>query len=375
MVGGLRAEQHQRGEGLHRRPARLERRLSVHHELPDDGGQRTPSAVPGAPPARHRGAQERGAQITERVKAAGSHEIKAGIDAEDNTTNKARLLSGGAAIEFNDIGANVIDTIRYAQLAGQEINGVQGSSPTNTDPGFFNQQCNTANPNPTNAKDKTQHFDCAYLGGTPGSRATQIQGETFNWAAYLRDSWQIQPNLTLNAGLRYEEQRLRYASFLQGTVDPLTGNLLGKDAMTLTGNYAPRIGLLYDWTKEGRSKIYANWGRFYESIPLDINDRSFGGEVEYEQLYTASTCTNMGMAPAVDPKIGGVNGNSCITPTTQTGAPVGGGLKQRWSARAVISSPRASRRSTWTRSSPASSTRSSTTSSSACRTRTARSVA
>ena len=51
--------------------------------------------------------------------------------------------------------------------------------------------------------------------------------------------------------------------------------------------WAPRVGLLYDWTKEGRSKIYAHWGRFYESIPMDINDRSFGGEVTYEQLFAS----------------------------------------------------------------------------------------
>ena len=25
-------------------------------------------------------------------------------------------------------------------------------------------------------------------------------GNTFNWSAYIRDSWQIQPNLTLNVG-------------------------------------------------------------------------------------------------------------------------------------------------------------------------------
>ncbi len=286
---------------------------------PMTGGQ---AYVIGGPGFIQRDTEERKSaalRITERFKAAGSHEIKAGIDAEDNTTNKARLLSGGGEVEFNDIGASQIETIRYAQLIGQQTaNGGQGSAPTNNDPSFFNQTCTTPNPNPTTTM-KVENFDCAYLGGTPGSRATQIQGETFNWAAYVRDSWQIQPNLTLNAGLRYEEQRLRYASFLQGTVDPLTGDLLGKNAMTLTGNYAPRIGLLYDWTKEGRSKIYANWGRFYESIPLDINNRSFGGEVEYEQLYTSANCTpNSG----IDPKIGGINGNACLTTTNP------GNLKQ-----------------------------------------------
>ena len=37
--------------------------------------------------------------VTQRLKALGSHEIKAGIDAENNLLSKARLYSGGGAIE------------------------------------------------------------------------------------------------------------------------------------------------------------------------------------------------------------------------------------------------------------------------------------
>src|SRR5207249_10532963 len=131
-----------------------------------------------------------------------------------------------------------------------------------------------------------------------------------NWSAYVRDSWQIQPNLTLNAGVRYEEQRLRYADFLRNTIDPLTQQQLGTNAMVLTGMIAPRVGLLYDWTKEGRSKIYVHWGRFYESIPMDINDRSFGGEVVFQQDFNTTGMTQQ--CGNSDPKIGGPNGKGCI---------------------------------------------------------------
>jgi len=99
---------------------------------------------------------------------------------------------------------------------------------------------------------------------------------------------------------------MRYASFLQNTTDPLTGNELGKNALVLTGMVAPRVGLIYDWTKEGRSKIYVNWGRFYESIPMDINDRSFGGEVQYQQYFSPGRCG------ATDPRIGGHDATNCL---------------------------------------------------------------
>jgi outer membrane receptor protein involved in Fe transport len=110
-------------------------------------------------------------------------------------------------------------------------------------------------------------------------------GNTFNWAVFLQDKWQILPNLTLKAGVRYEQQLLRYADEIQNTVDPVTGDDLGTNAMNLKNLIAPRVGLLYDWTKEGRSKVYANWGRFYESIPMDINTRAFGGETQMQTLY------------------------------------------------------------------------------------------
>jgi len=81
--------------------------------------------------------------------------------------------------------------------------------------------------------------------------------------------------------------------------------------MALTGNFAPRLGVIWDPTAEGHSKIYGSWGRFFEGIPMDINDRSFGGEVFYQQDFQASQC----VAPngKADPRIGGVDGNNCLT--------------------------------------------------------------
>jgi len=261
--------------------------------------------VIGGPGSIQRDTEQRRAaklSITQRVKAAGSHEIKAGIDGEDNISDKARLYSGGAFIQ-NFVGPGQVYVTRWVQL----------TDANNTDPRFDNT-CRTPNPNGGGpGGGGSIPYKCDYLGGTPGSPGTQVNGETLNWSAYLRDSWQIQPNLTLNIGLRYEEQRLRYASFLRNTVDPLTQEKLGTNAMALTGMFAPRIGLLYDWTKEGRSKIYAHWGRFYESIPMDINDRSFGGEVTYRQIFNASQC----MMP--DTNIGGQNGVGCAKSTAQAG--------------------------------------------------------
>jgi hypothetical protein len=215
------------------------------------------------------------ATVTQRVTAAGHHQFKAGLDFEDNYLKDFSSLSGGKQYQGFSGGA-IWEVFQYVHLD-------QNADPTMVD------SCVTLDPD-TGAR--VEH-PCDYL--TEFKRSTN----TFNWAGFAQDSWQILPNFTLNAGLRYEEQRLRAAEQIRNYVDPLTGKAIGANALTLDGLIAPRIGLLYDWTKEGRSKIYGNWGRFYESIPMDINNRAFGGETFYQAYFDGAAggqCgTNMSM--------------------------------------------------------------------------------
>ena len=280
--------------------------LDAYPYLQDNCPMTTRPYLIGGPGSLVRDTEQRVAaalSITERVKALGSHEIKGGVDVEANSSDKARLYSGGAFIE-NRVGQQDIRVTRWVQLKG--LDGSQQAL-ENTDPRFDNG-CRTPDNTGSSTTAKELSYLCDYLGGTPGDPGTQITGNTLNWSAFLRDSWQVLPNLTLNLGIRYEEQRLRYATFLRDTKDPLTAEPLGKNAMSLQNMWAPRLGAIYDWTKEGRSKAYVHWGRFYESIPMDINDRSFGGEVQFVQDFA----TTSGLCGASDAKIGGPNGVGCL---------------------------------------------------------------
>ena len=90
--------------------------------------------------------------------------------------------------------------------------------------------------------------------------------DSYNTSFYAQDSWKAGAGLTVNAGIRWEGQNVR--------------NRDKETAFDLKDNWAPRIGFVWDVARNNRSKLYANWGRFYESIPMDINIRSFGGEVQ-----------------------------------------------------------------------------------------------
>jgi hypothetical protein len=69
--------------------------------------------------------------------------------------------------------------------------------------------------------------------------------------------------LTVNAGLRIELQRMT----------DLHGN-----PFLDTQNVGPRLGAVYDPFNDGRSKISASYGTYFEAIPMNLAARYFGGE-------------------------------------------------------------------------------------------------
>ncbi len=84
------------------------------------------------------------------------------------------------------------------------------------------------------------------------------------YSFYLQDSWSVLPNLTINAGLRYDNQQI------------FSGD--GTRQINLTDSWAPRFGFSWDPTGDGRTKVFGSAGYFYEQIPMDLVIRSYSSE-------------------------------------------------------------------------------------------------
>jgi hypothetical protein len=80
---------------------------------------------------------------------------------------------------------------------------------------------------------------------------------------FVQDSWRVGSRLTINPGLRFEQEKL-------------AGTLV--DNFELKNNWAPRIGATFDATGDGRTKVYGNWGRYFARIPNDLAARALSAD-------------------------------------------------------------------------------------------------
>jgi hypothetical protein len=102
---------------------------------------------------------------------------------------------------------------------------------------------------------------------------------------FLQDTWQVGRKLTLRPGLRYERQRLIGSETPvichEGDSVPGAGDGSGPGVpceFTFDNNWGPRLGATYDFKGNGKSKLYATWGRFYAKIPNDLAARAMSAD-------------------------------------------------------------------------------------------------
>jgi hypothetical protein len=203
--------------------------------------------------------------------ALGLHELKYGIDYELNQYDEKSWYSGVD-------GARGMVTVRPPSTPGLEVDTLY-RLPYGTSLASY--------PDPTVLAQAPYYQD-----------SSEAKNRAYNAGAFIQESYLPLPNLTVNVGLRWEAQRLT--------------DYMGNTALSIADSFAPRIGVVYDPTKEGRSKVFAHYGQYYESISMDLANRGFGGKGGLATYYPGSSFSTSGDRLLVQPGIKGSYNNEIV---------------------------------------------------------------
>jgi hypothetical protein len=138
-----------------------------------------------------------------------------------------------------------------------------------------------------------------------GNTTTSNTGSTTQTAQalYLQDAWTVGRGLTLNLGIRFDTESLP-------AYDPKRFPSLNFD---WSQKVAPRLGAAYDLLHNGKVKVYASYGKFFDIMKMNLARGSFGSDYWHECVYTLDftdyttitpTLARLGGCPASGPAPG-----------------------------------------------------------------------
>lgn len=91
-------------------------------------------------------------------------------------------------------------------------------------------------------------------------------------SGYVNDSWAIGHRITVNAGVRWEEEQLNGPN----------------QQYVFNDNWSPRLGINIDPFGDRKSKVYFNWGRYTQGLPTDAAIRELNQELDIFQARWAA---------------------------------------------------------------------------------------
>jgi Carboxypeptidase regulatory-like domain len=138
---------------------------------------------------------------------------------------------------------------------------------------------------------------------------------SFNHGLFAQDSWTMGHGVTINAGIRFDKEYLPASTTAGLTSNPID--------FSWTDKVAPRIGVAWDVFRDGKLKLFGDYGKFYDIMKLNVAISSFGGQYWNDCVYALDTSALNTIVPALNSA-----GRFCVgsSPTdTATGAVWAGG--------------------------------------------------
>lgn len=102
---------------------------------------------------------------------------------------------------------------------------------------------------------------------------------------YVNDTWTINKYVTLDAGIRWQQERLVGAN----------------SQYTFNDDWSPRIGVSVDPIGDRKNKISFNFGRYSYNLPLDLAERSLTNELD---LFSFRLAPDFTTGPGCTPLLG-----------------------------------------------------------------------
>jgi hypothetical protein len=132
---------------------------------------------------------------------------------------------------------------------------------------------------------------------------TNGRGSNLSQGIFIQDKWQPSARLTLNLGVRFEAENLPTFNGIPSGVD-----------FGWTDKIAPRLGFAYDITGDGKTKVFASYGKFYDRVKFALPRGLFGGDIfleDYFDVFAGETASMFN----IDNIVGGFTGPSPCPPT------------------------------------------------------------
>ena len=132
--------------------------------------------------------------------------------------------------------------------------------------------------------------------------------DSWFFAGYIQDDWQVVPKLTLNLGLRYDiNELMNNKNWEQNRTWQVLrdiGSPFGGLPRTDTNNWGPRLGFAYDVAGDGANVIRGSFGLFYATGI--ITSAYSQGLLEQDTIFIRSTIANseFGVGPLANYTLG-----------------------------------------------------------------------